>query len=162
LIELLIIGDSLSAPDACQWSKHMAGESAYVRNIAQSGLTLRDFDLPDYIRGNPTMERRLAVVYIGVNDIGQKLDSGQYRFKLQELVLRLNHRGFETYVIKMPLLFDFMDGVVEYNAKIDTIKGANIIDPGWNSNATEDGVHPTCPAHYYLSLWFKQQLKIGD
>ncbi len=166
---LLIIGDSLSSPEECNWPIHLQRDDVIVRNYAQAGLTLRDFDFPDHIRTIHKAKNNIALIYIGTNDAGSKFPVSLCRFKLQEIVSQLIHRGFNVFVSKLPPLDVLVDPstsinrIDPYNNIIETLQDVTIIDPSWGSSSTSDGVHPTCMNSYFLYNYFREEMaKIGS
>ena len=162
MIELLIIGDSLSSPygPTKHWPQYFEPEVAVVRNLAQAGLTMRDFELPGYIMPQPGTERAIAVVYIGTNDIGSGFAAAAYGEKLRELLLVLQHRRYEVWLVQPPSLDLLDEGLLgQYRLENEwAADGLPLMDPGWGTESTVDGVHPGAMEHYYLYAWFKQEL----
>ena len=80
LASLLILGDSLSSPTGCEWSRHLKDHFA-ITNMAQAGLTLEALDLPNHIKIKGTV-----VIWIGTNDAGSGVPLSVYKTKLKETI----------------------------------------------------------------------------
>lgn len=147
VIDLIIFGDSLSAPGGCAWPQYLE-PYAIIRNYAQAGLDLRDFTFPQHLR---MKDGSKAVIYIGGNDALHSRRLDHYRFDLAETVSRLQFRGAEVYLVGQP----YIAGMEPYRAVTEGVAieyGAKYIEPQWGPEDTTDGVHPTCMTHAFLAL----------
>lgn len=152
MIELLIIGDSLSAagPAGCEWPGYLE-PYAIVRNYAQAGLRLADYDFPDHLK----MKRgSKAVVYIGGNDVMWGVyEPASYAEKLGSVVEELQARDIEVYLVGQPYLtvVDLTD-VRETTESVALEYSATFVQPGWGAADTFDGVHQTCGTNKWLAI----------
>lgn len=150
MIELLIIGDSLSAPHKCEWPRYLQNY-AIVRNLAQAGLKLAEYDYPDHLK---LKRGAKAVIYIGGNDVLHDVyRPDSYSAQLGELVQRLQSIGAEVYLIGQPYLSVIdLDAVRETTREVAGTYGAQFIQPGWGGADTFDGVHQTCATNKWLAI----------
>ncbi len=163
MIELLIIGDSLSAAGYPykSWAQYVEPEQAVVRNLAQVGLSLDRFDLPAYIYPRALADRAIALVYIGTNDAGMGVDVRTFEIRLTYMTHYLAKRGYEVWLVAQPELDIHAEVLEEYRHATEDVAddyGYHYIDPHWGTDSTVDGVHPDQFGQIMLYYWFMREL----
>lgn len=94
-----VFGDSLSAY-ANAWPDHM---DTNMRNYAQGGLTLRDFEIPSYVScSNKHYRDDEVVLWLGTNDATIGWPPTRYSAKLREILTVLRLRGCTVYLALTP------------------------------------------------------------
>ena len=136
---LYIFGDSLSSPTGCEWPRHLQ-ETHAIHNYAQAGLTLDAMDIPNHLRlrGESTV-----VIWAGSNDAGQQLGVEQTKTKLREIIKIMKLRWADQVIVMgLPAFID-----KKYRKairKVASSERVTYVPQLWGSEATSDGIHPTC------------------
>ena len=148
---LIVMGDSLSAQHD-SWPQHGDFDKWNLQIMAQSGRTIRDFDVPRDLKAQRPGDT--VIYFLGINDL-------YYGSAHAELFLRtlpnmrlhfqtLDSKGFKTLVLLLPLI---AAGTAKNwrNLRINMIRESKLYDSfrfydlqrTWRDEDTTDGIHPT-------------------
>lgn len=96
---VVVFGDSLSGY-ADAWPDQMVTN---MRNHAQGGLTLRDFEVPSWLGcSNKRYRSDEVILWLGTNDATQGIPSHVFSAKLREVLSVLRVRGCTVYLALVP------------------------------------------------------------
>ena len=138
----IAIGDSMTAQ---QKSWHSFLPHRYIQVHAQNGRTVRDFNLSDDLKANPSVD---TVIYmLGGNDIMQAVDSTTFVDAARAHITFLKSRGFKVLIVVPPVLVMHPEDsarirwiltALSYEQRVQMLDLENI----WDVNQTSDTVHP--------------------